>query len=206
MDLVGAGRTIEPGMEARPRHVQHVAKPADGPDVAVLGDEGEPHVHSADCSDQWRNQPQTRAKKQPPSSRHVTLRPDPSDLFLQGCNLGEVGPHLPIPGKRIPLELAVRVSLPYPVSSMASIALKRPERNRCRSREFSGSAGPGRSFPAGRAPVRSADRRQQVRSRAGRRARSGRRSRSQGRRPSTRTPAGPDPRHDERRYRRRFQA
>lgn len=36
---------------------------------------------------------------------------------------------------RIPLELEARVSLPYPVSLMESIALTRPERNRDRSRD-----------------------------------------------------------------------
>ncbi len=41
-----------------------------------------------------------RARKKPPSSRHVALRTKTRDLFLQGCNLGEVGPHLPVPGKR----------------------------------------------------------------------------------------------------------
>jgi hypothetical protein len=38
-------------------------------------------------------------KKLPLSSRHVTLRTKTRDLFLQGCNLGQIGPHLPVPGK-----------------------------------------------------------------------------------------------------------
>jgi hypothetical protein len=29
----------------------------------------------------------------------VTLRPEPDDLFLQGCDLGQIGTHLPVPGK-----------------------------------------------------------------------------------------------------------
>jgi hypothetical protein len=29
----------------------------------------------------------------------VTLRPEPDDLLLQGGNLGQIGPHLPGPGK-----------------------------------------------------------------------------------------------------------
>jgi hypothetical protein len=33
-------------VEARPRDLQHFAQPADGPDMAMLGDEGEPHVAS----------------------------------------------------------------------------------------------------------------------------------------------------------------
>jgi hypothetical protein len=38
-------------------------------------------------------------KKRLLSSRHVTLRTKTRDLFLQGCNLGQVSPHLPVPGK-----------------------------------------------------------------------------------------------------------
>ena len=30
----------------------------------------------------------------------VTLRPEPGDLFLQSRNLGQIGPHPPVPGKR----------------------------------------------------------------------------------------------------------
>ena len=44
MYLAGAGRAIEPGVEAQPRLVPHIAHPADGPNVAVLGDVGKPHV------------------------------------------------------------------------------------------------------------------------------------------------------------------
>ena len=29
-----------------------------------------------------------------------TLRPEPGDLFLQSRNPGQIGPHLPVPGKR----------------------------------------------------------------------------------------------------------
>ncbi|VDC33281.1 hypothetical protein XINFAN_03733 [Pseudogemmobacter humi] len=63
MDLAGAGWAAEPGMKAGPRSLRNLAEPADRPDVAVFGDEGEPHILSADRSNQWRNQPQTRAKK-----------------------------------------------------------------------------------------------------------------------------------------------
>lgn len=42
-----------------------------------------------------------RAPKKPPlSSRHVTLRPELGDLFLQCRNVGQIGPQLPVPGKR----------------------------------------------------------------------------------------------------------
>lgn len=30
----------------------------------------------------------------------VTIRPEPGDFFLQGCNLGQIGLHLPVLGKR----------------------------------------------------------------------------------------------------------
>ena len=42
MDLAGAGRTIEPGVKAGPRHIQRFVQPTDGPDEAVIRDEGEP--------------------------------------------------------------------------------------------------------------------------------------------------------------------
>lgn len=38
--------TAEPGMEAGPRDLQNLAEPADRPDVAVFGDEGESHIAS----------------------------------------------------------------------------------------------------------------------------------------------------------------
>lgn len=46
MDLADADRTAEPGVKSRTGHSQDLAQPADGPDVAVLGDDGEPHITS----------------------------------------------------------------------------------------------------------------------------------------------------------------
>lgn len=46
MDLASAGRAKELGMEARARDLQHLAEPADRPDMAVFGNEGEPHIAS----------------------------------------------------------------------------------------------------------------------------------------------------------------
>jgi transposase InsO family protein len=40
-----------------------------------------------------------RARKSCHFLEDVTLRPKPGDLFLQGCNLGQIGPHLPVPGE-----------------------------------------------------------------------------------------------------------
>ena len=42
-ERMGAERPGQPGMEARSRHIERLAKPAHRPDVAVLRDEGEPH-------------------------------------------------------------------------------------------------------------------------------------------------------------------
>ena len=41
----------------------------------------------------------SRAKKSGGLLADVTLRPQPDDLFLQGCYLGQFGPHPPVPGK-----------------------------------------------------------------------------------------------------------
>lgn len=46
MDLAGAGRAVEPSIEAGTHNIQHVTQLADRPDVAVFGDEGEPHFAS----------------------------------------------------------------------------------------------------------------------------------------------------------------
>jgi hypothetical protein len=46
VELMGAGRPAQPSMEPGARHLQHLAKPSDRPDVAVLRDEGELHVDS----------------------------------------------------------------------------------------------------------------------------------------------------------------
>ena len=98
MELAGAGRAVEPGVEAGSRHIQHVAQPADGPD-------------------QWRClamktnliSPRARKKRSPlrlnrwrawlTCLQNITLRTQPCDLFLQGCNLGQIGTHLPVPGE-----------------------------------------------------------------------------------------------------------
>lgn len=42
--LAGAGRQGEPSVEARARYIQNVAEPADGPDVTMLCNAGEPHI------------------------------------------------------------------------------------------------------------------------------------------------------------------
>jgi hypothetical protein len=46
LDLAGAGRAVEPSMGARARYIQNFAEPADGPDVTMLCNEGEPHIAS----------------------------------------------------------------------------------------------------------------------------------------------------------------
>jgi hypothetical protein len=46
----------------------------------------------------------------------VTLRTKTRDLFLQGCNLGQIGPHLPVPGKGCSRR---RRQLPHPAPQNA---------------------------------------------------------------------------------------
>lgn len=46
MERAGTGQAVEPGMEAGTRDFQHFAEPTDRPNVAMPGDEGEPHVAS----------------------------------------------------------------------------------------------------------------------------------------------------------------
>jgi hypothetical protein len=102
MDLASADRAVEPGMETRMRNVQVFAKPTDGPIVVVLGDEGEPHIASrAKKSCRFLQDVTPFAGKTIP---RIVLWPGSNtqtrDLFLQSCNLGQIGPHLPVPGKR----------------------------------------------------------------------------------------------------------
>ena len=46
VDLAGAGRAVEPGVEARTRDFQHLAEPTDRPDMSMSDNEGEPHIAS----------------------------------------------------------------------------------------------------------------------------------------------------------------
>ena len=46
IDLAEAGRAVEPGVQARPRDIQHLTQPADRSDVTMSGDKGEPHITS----------------------------------------------------------------------------------------------------------------------------------------------------------------
>ena len=100
MVLAGAGRTVQPGMEARSRHVQHVAQPADEPDVAVFGDEGEPQVASRakKAAAFFR---MSRFARSRAFARLLGPLAQPRSVFLQGRNLGRSAGICPFPGNAV---------------------------------------------------------------------------------------------------------
>lgn len=107
MDLAGAGRTVEPGVEAGARNLQRLAEPTDWPNVTVLGNEGKSHVA-------WRAKKASTIVLEPMAENgltlleDVTLRPEPDlaqslepmarlrSVFHQGCDLRQVRAHLSV--------------------------------------------------------------------------------------------------------------
>lgn len=101
MDPAGAGRAVEPGVQAGARTSSASQSPLTG--------------RMCRCPAMKANLMSPRARKkrsaivlEPMAEKgltlleEVTLRPEPDDLLPQGCDPGRIGTHLPVPGKGQP--------------------------------------------------------------------------------------------------------